>query len=93
MSGQQHEVTFRFLAQPTDVNFGGKVHGGMAMKWIDQAGLRVCGGLERGVLRHGVGQRHSVRGANPDRRSGHRAGSSDSHRHIEHAYGGGRAGA
>jgi acyl-CoA hydrolase len=38
MAGQQHEVTFRFLAQPTDVNFGGKVHGGMAMKWIDQAG-------------------------------------------------------
>lgn len=38
MSGQQHELTFRFLAQPTDVNFGGKVHGGMAMKWIDQAG-------------------------------------------------------
>ncbi len=38
MPGQQHEVTFRFLAQPADVNFGGKVHGGMAMKWIDQAG-------------------------------------------------------
>ncbi|MGA3252326.1 MAG: acyl-CoA thioesterase [Paraburkholderia sp.] len=38
MSGQQHEVTFRFMAQPTDVNFGGKVHGGMVMKWIDQAG-------------------------------------------------------
>lgn len=38
MSGQQREVTFRFLAQPTDVNFGGKVHGGMVMKWIDQAG-------------------------------------------------------
>lgn len=38
MPGQEHEVTFRFLAQPTDVNFGGKVHGGMAMKWIDQAG-------------------------------------------------------
>lgn len=38
MPGHQHEVTFRFLAQPTDVNFGGKVHGGMAMKWIDQAG-------------------------------------------------------
>lgn len=28
---------FRFLAEPTDVNFGGKVHGGMVMKWIDQA--------------------------------------------------------
>ncbi|MEO8778974.1 MAG: acyl-CoA thioesterase [Rhodanobacter sp.] len=38
MPGQQHELTFRFLAQPTDVNFGGKVHGGMVMKWIDQAG-------------------------------------------------------
>ena len=38
MPGKQNEVTFRFLAQPTDVNFGGKVHGGMAMKWIDQAG-------------------------------------------------------
>ena len=38
MSGTQHEVSFRFLAQPTDVNFGGKVHGGMVMKWIDQAG-------------------------------------------------------
>ena len=38
MPGQQSEVTFRFLAQPTDVNFGGKVHGGMVMKWIDQAG-------------------------------------------------------
>ncbi len=38
MPGQQHEVVFRFLAQPTDVNFGGKVHGGAVMKWIDQAG-------------------------------------------------------
>jgi acyl-CoA hydrolase len=38
MAGQPHEVTFRFLAEPTDVNFGGKVHGGMVMKWIDQAG-------------------------------------------------------
>lgn len=38
MPGHQREVAFRFLAQPTDVNFGGKVHGGMVMKWIDQAG-------------------------------------------------------
>jgi len=38
MAGTQPDVNFRFLAQPTDVNFGGKVHGGMAMKWIDQAG-------------------------------------------------------
>ncbi|HEX5385145.1 MAG TPA: acyl-CoA thioesterase [Gemmatimonadales bacterium] len=31
-------VTLRFLADPTNVNFGGKVHGGAVMKWIDQAG-------------------------------------------------------
>ena len=30
-------VEFQFLAEPTDVNFSGKVHGGMIMKWIDQA--------------------------------------------------------
>lgn len=32
------DITLRFLAEPTDVNFGGKVHGGAVMKWIDQAG-------------------------------------------------------
>ncbi len=26
-----------FLAEPGDVNFGGKVHGGAVMKWIDLA--------------------------------------------------------
>ncbi|WP_440877551.1 acyl-CoA thioesterase [Thalassotalea sp. PLHSN55] len=34
---KKHIVEFQFLAEPTDVNFGGKVHGGMVMKWIDQA--------------------------------------------------------
>ncbi|WP_309712228.1 acyl-CoA thioesterase [Armatimonas sp.] len=34
----QRQITLRFLAEPTDVNFGGKVHGGAVMKWIDQAG-------------------------------------------------------
>lgn len=38
MSGQQRELNFRFLAEPTDVNYGGKVHGGVVMKWIDQTG-------------------------------------------------------
>ena len=28
----------RFLAEPSAVNFGGKVHGGAVMTWIDQAG-------------------------------------------------------
>jgi acyl-CoA hydrolase len=34
-------LTLRFLAEPTDVNFGGKVHGGAVMKWIDQ-GAYAC---------------------------------------------------
>lgn len=32
------DITLRFLAEPSDVNFGGKVHGGNVMKWIDHAG-------------------------------------------------------
>ena len=31
-------ITLRFLAEPNTVNFGGKVHGGTVMKWIDEAG-------------------------------------------------------
>ena len=33
---KENKVTFQFLAEPMDVNFGGKVHGGAVMKWIDQ---------------------------------------------------------
>lgn len=32
-----HAITLRFLANPDTVNFGGKVHGGTVMKWIDEA--------------------------------------------------------
>lgn len=39
MPGTQKELVFRFLAEPTDVNYGGKVFGGAVMKWIDQAGF------------------------------------------------------
>ena len=30
------KITFQFLSEPSDVNYGGKVHGGAVMKWIDQ---------------------------------------------------------
>jgi acyl-CoA hydrolase len=40
----QREITLRFLAEPTDVNFGGKVHGGAVMKWIDQAAYACAAG-------------------------------------------------
>jgi acyl-CoA hydrolase len=43
----QREVALRFLAQPSDVNFGGKVHGGSVMKWIDQAGYACAVGWSR----------------------------------------------
>jgi acyl-CoA hydrolase len=39
-----HSVTLRFLAEPGHVNFGGKVHGGAVMKWIDQAGYTCAAG-------------------------------------------------
>ncbi|AJC45366.1 MULTISPECIES: acyl-CoA thioesterase [Xanthomonas] len=44
MSGTQRELTFRFLAEPIDVNYGGKVHGGVVMKWIDQVGYAAAVG-------------------------------------------------
>ena len=40
----QRGITLRFLAEPGDVNFGGKVHGGAVMKWIDQAGYTCAAG-------------------------------------------------
>ena len=35
---RSNNLTFRFLAEPGDVNFGGKVHGAAVMRWLDQAG-------------------------------------------------------
>ncbi len=31
-----NNISFQFISEPSDVNFGGKVHGGVVMKWIDQ---------------------------------------------------------
>jgi acyl-CoA hydrolase len=36
-AGTAPETCLRFLAAPTDVNWGGKVHGGKVMRWIDEA--------------------------------------------------------
>ena len=44
MSERPRSLTLQFLAEPTDVNFGGKVHGGAVMKWIDQAGFAAAVG-------------------------------------------------
>ncbi len=44
MSNPQRDITLRFLAEPQDVNFGGKVHGGAVMKWIDLAAYACSAG-------------------------------------------------
>ena len=44
MAGKEREVTLRFLAEPADQNFGGKVHGGAVMKWIDLAAYACAAG-------------------------------------------------
>jgi 4-hydroxybenzoyl-CoA thioesterase len=40
-AGTAPRALLRFLAAPTDVNWGGKVHGGTVMRWIDEAAF-VC---------------------------------------------------
>ncbi len=44
MTERQRELTLRFLAEPGDVNFGGKVHGGSVMRWIDLAAYACAAG-------------------------------------------------
>jgi len=44
MRRSQRDVTLRFLAEPQDVNFGGKVHGGAVMRWIDLAAYACAAG-------------------------------------------------
>ncbi|MHA7274086.1 acyl-CoA thioesterase [Arthrobacter sp. TMT4-20] len=56
--GTAEKVTLRFLAAPTDVNWGGKVHGGTVMDWIDEAAYvcsaRYCGQDTVAVFSGGV---------------------------------------
>ena len=44
MPAPVRETTLRFLTQTSDSNFGGKVHGGHVMKWIDEAAYVVASG-------------------------------------------------
>jgi 4-hydroxybenzoyl-CoA thioesterase len=38
MPGEASDITLRFLATPTDISYGGTVHGGKILEWIDRAG-------------------------------------------------------
>jgi acyl-CoA hydrolase len=57
-AGTAERVVLRFMAAPTDVNWGGKVHGGIVMKWIDEAAYvcasRYCGRDTVAVFSGGV---------------------------------------
>ena len=44
MVPMQNKTIFQFISEPSDVNYGGNVHGGSVMKWIDQAGY-ACASL------------------------------------------------
>jgi len=56
--GTAERVVLRFLAAPSDVNWGGKVHGGIVMDWIDEAAYvcatRYCGRDAVAVFSGGV---------------------------------------
>jgi 4-hydroxybenzoyl-CoA thioesterase len=47
-AGAAPEATLRFLAAPTDVNWGGKTHGGTVMRWIDEAAYVCASGWSAG---------------------------------------------
>jgi acyl-CoA hydrolase len=47
-AGTAPRPILRFLAAPTDVNWGGKVHGGTVMRWIDEAAFVCATGWAKG---------------------------------------------
>ena len=49
-AGTAPRPLLRFLAAPTDVNWGGKVHGGTVMRWIDDAAFVCASGWAQGPV-------------------------------------------
>jgi len=43
-----NKLNMSFLADPTDVNFGGSVHGGEVMKWMDNIGYALAARYSKG---------------------------------------------
>ena len=85
-AGTAERVVLRFMAAPTDVNWGGKVHGGIVMKWIDEAAYvcasRYCGqGHRSRVLR-----RRPLLPSAADRPRGGSGGPAGLHRDQGHAH-------
>lgn len=43
-------TVLRFMAKPTDINWGGNVHGGKAMEWVDEASSACAGAFVGGPV-------------------------------------------
>jgi 4-hydroxybenzoyl-CoA thioesterase len=57
-AGTAPRMVLRFMAAPTDINWGGNAHGGRIMRWIDEAAYvcaaRYSGGAAIASFFHGV---------------------------------------
>ena len=40
---EKGQLVFQFISEPRDINFGGNVHGGVVMQWIDQTAYACAG--------------------------------------------------
>ena len=55
---RQREITMRFLAEPSNINLYGNVHGGAVMKWIDEAAYACAAGWSGACGSHGCRAQH-----------------------------------
>ena len=89
-AGTAPRPVLRFLAAPTDVNWGGKVHGGTVMRWIDDAAFVCATGWAAGPGRGGLRRRFPLLPAAADRQRRRGRGAAAAHRAQQHAHLGAR---
>ena len=85
-AGTAPREVLRFLAAPTDVNWGGKVHGGIVMRWIDEAAYVGGVAVERADAHRRLLRRGPVLPADLHRGPRRGRGPPAAHRHLEHAH-------
>jgi acyl-CoA hydrolase len=91
-AGSAPRVVLRFLAAPTDVNWGGKVHGGIVMRWIDEAAhVLATQWTGNAQQRRDLHRRGAVLPTAADRPRRRGRGPAAAHRHDVDAHRGARA--
>ena len=78
-------ATLRFLAAPTDVNWGGKTHGGTVMRWIDEAAYVCAAGWSGSDQHRRLFRRDPLLPADHDRPRRRGPGPAAAHRTQQHA--------